>query len=89
MLRKDLHGQGIGRAALTYALNAAFAEPECQCLSATTWIDNAASHHLLTSVGFAHYRTQYERSKARRLPVLSRHYRLIRADWDRLRTAAQ
>ena len=35
--------------------------------------------------GFKYFRTDHMRSKARRYPVLTRHYRLTMQDWQTLR----
>ena len=83
------HRRGITKAAATYAINRGFDELGHDTIVATTWHDNAASHGLLTGLGFAQYQLIYERGAARNYPTLARHYRLPRARWDRLRNPAQ
>lgn len=83
------HGQGIMSAAVDRAVHAGFCDLGRDRLQAYTWADNDASHKVLTRAGFFHYRTDFDHAKARRVPTLGRAYRMFRADWDRLRTAAQ
>ena len=79
----DAHGQGIGTQAARAAISHAFAsDPALANLRATTWHDNLPSHRLLLSLGFRQWQTRFEHSRARGLPVLARHYRLARSDWD-------
>ena len=82
-------GRGIMSATVDKAIATGFVDEGRALLTASTWIDNAASHHLLTKRGFVHYRSEYIRSKARGFPVMVRQYRLTRDTWDRLRTGAQ
>ena len=82
------HGRGVMSRAVHKAIQHGFEHLERDTLHATTWIDNTASHRLLTRAGFGHWQTRFERSKARRLPVLTRHYRLERTHWDSLRDRA-
>ena len=82
-------GRGIMFAAVDKAIATGFVDEGRALLAASTWIDNAASPHLLTKRGFVHYRSEYVRSKARGFPVMVRQYRLTRDTWDRLRTGAQ
>ncbi len=88
-MHPDHQGQGIMSAAIDKAIAHGFATKGHTELTASTWIDNAASHQLLTKRGFFHYRSEYIRSKARGYPVIVRQYRLTHNDWQRLRTAAQ
>jgi hypothetical protein len=43
----------------------------------------------LAKLGFRHWQTRYEPSKARRIPLLCHHTRLKRDDWHGLSKAQQ
>lgn len=89
MLRPDYHRQGImGRAART-AVHTAFATSDRSFLTAGVWHDNPGSFALLTSLGFVHWQTRYERSRARGCPVLVYYSKLTRTAWDSLSASAQ
>ncbi|GGL77541.1 GNAT family N-acetyltransferase [Wenxinia marina] len=75
-------GRGIARAAVDAAIGFAFASWDWPEIRATTWADNPASARVLARAGFVHWSTRYERSKARRLPVLLHRHRLTRARWE-------
>lgn len=89
MFAPQCHGQGIATQAATQAIERAFTDFDWAALRAACWYDNAASARVLTKCGFTHWQTRYERSKARGYPVITHHYRLTRATWERLRTASQ
>ena len=88
-LSPDHHRRGIMRAAATYAVNRGFDSLGYTTIKATTWHDNAASHGLLTGLGFEQFQSIYERGAARSYPTLARHYRLPKTRWDSLRNSAQ
>ena len=87
-LPKSAHGRGIATAASRYAINQAFDLLGLDVITGSTWIDNAASEHILQKLGFQHWQTRYIRSTARGYPVQVRHSRLTRKDWDRLKARA-
>jgi len=82
MLHPAYHGQGIMTRAVRVALREAFADGSRDLIRATTWHDNPGSHAVLMRLGFVHWQTCYEHARARRLPTLSRNYRLTRAAWE-------
>ncbi len=84
-----VHGRGIATQAVHDATAHFFASTEHAALDATTWIDNPGSHRVLLKSGFTHWYTGYEQAQARRHPVLCRHYRLTRTQWDALRASAK
>lgn len=69
-------GRGIASAVLARGIAEARANWPWKELRADAWDDNPASQRVLTRQGFVHWRTGYDRAKARRRPVLSRAYRL-------------
>ncbi len=89
MLHPSVHGQGIATRAAKAAISHAFDDIGYDRLRAATWYDNPQSGRVLAKCGFTHWQTRYERSKARGYPVITHHYRLTRATWERLRTASQ
>lgn len=80
MLHHDYHRQGIMRRSVVRALDKAFSDG-ADLVQAGTWDDNPASQRLLESLGFFHWHTNYDRTRARKAPVLGRWYRLSKADW--------
>ncbi|MBQ2263191.1 MAG: GNAT family N-acetyltransferase [Loktanella sp.] len=82
-------GKGIMTRACSDAINHGFAQWDWPCLTASVWWDNAASAKVLRRCGFIHWQTRYHHSIARRSPTLLHDYRLTRADWEDLRSAAQ
>lgn len=83
------HDKGIMSRAARAAVDHAFETTKRDYLTGSTWYDNAASYRLLQKLGFRHWQTRYTHAKARKMPTLVHHHRLTRADWDRLRSAAQ
>ena len=83
------HGKGIMSRAAGRAVDHAFATTDRAHLTGSTWHENPASYRVLQKLGFRHWQTRYTHAKARNLPTLVYHQRLTRADWDRLRSAAQ
>jgi RimJ/RimL family protein N-acetyltransferase len=80
-----VHGRGIATAAGRMAVNKGFDDLGLDVITATTWHDNPASARVLKKLGFIHWQSYYEKSKARGIPTLVYQYRLTRADWQRLR----
>ena len=89
MFAPRFHGQGIATRAAGRAITHAFATTERAALTGSTWHDNPASFRVLQKLGFRHWHTCYTHAKARNCPTLVHHHRLTRADWERLRSAAQ
>lgn len=87
-LPRHVHGKGIATAASRYAIAQAFDLLNLDVITGVTWADNPASDRVLRKLGFDHWYTGYEYSKARRSPTLSRQYRLTRPAWDRLNASA-
>ncbi|MFQ1700862.1 GNAT family N-acetyltransferase [Loktanella agnita] len=88
VLHPDFHGRGIVSRAARHACDHAFDKDGCAEINASTWGDNPGSAHLLGKLGFRHWRTGYERSKARGYPVITHYWRLTRRDRDSLRVQA-
>ena len=84
-LHPDYQRQGIMPRALAKAVEEGFEGLGRSRLVATVWHDNYGSAALLKRFGFTHWLTRYEHAKARGLPVLCHHYRLMREDWKALR----
>ena len=80
------HGSGIMTRACRHAVAHAFATTDRTYLTGSTWWDNPASYAVLAKLGFQHWQTRYTHAKARGLPTLVHHQRLLRSDWDRLRS---
>ncbi|MCK0121436.1 GNAT family N-acetyltransferase [Loktanella sp. F6476L] len=88
-LPRSVHGRGIATQATRHATAHFFDTNDADVLTATTWIDNPASHRVLIKCGFTHWQTCYRHALARGYPVASRQYRLTRTDWQRLRACAK
>ena len=83
------HGKGIISHAADIAIDHAFAEYGWSELKAGCWYDNRASARVLEKLGFVHWQSRYEHSKARGLPVITYRFRLPRVEWHGLRSAQQ
>jgi RimJ/RimL family protein N-acetyltransferase len=81
MLHPSVAGRGIMTAAARHAIRHGFATRDIACINASVWHDNAASHRVLTKLGFTHWQTRFEQSKARGIPTQCQYYRLRRTDW--------
>ena len=84
-LPRSMHGRGIATQAAIHAINHYFDTTDGDLITASTWIDNAPSQHILQKLGFFHWQTTYIRSVARGYPVQVRQNRLTRTQWQRLR----
>ncbi|MDG1862824.1 MAG: GNAT family N-acetyltransferase [Yoonia sp.] len=84
MLHPSASGRGIMTQAAVHAINHAIATTDHAYFDASYWHDNPASGHVLAKLGFRHWQTRYEPSKARRIPLLCHYTRLQRADWHGL-----
>lgn len=82
-------GRGIATRAGADALDHAFAHFDWPQIQATVWHDNPASARVLEKLGFDHWSTRFDVARARGLPTLVQCYRLTRARWHGLRSAAQ
>ncbi len=81
-------GRGLATRAAREALHHGFATWGWSEVRADTWHDNRASGRVLAKLGFTHWRTGYEPSRARAVPTLTHSYRLARTDWQRLSNRA-
>lgn len=80
-LHPDAAGRGIMTRAANDAITHAFATTDLDQITASVWADNIGSQKVLGKLGFLPYRTAFERSFPRRMPVLCHYYRLRRDDW--------
>jgi len=88
MFAPDTAGRGLATRAARAALTRGFGSWGWPEIHAATWHDNPASSRVLQKLGFVHWRTAYERSRARGAPTLGHDFRLTRPDWDRLSNRA-
>lgn len=84
MFALDTAGRGLATRASRDALAHGFATWPWDEIRAVTWHDNLASGRVLAKLGFTHWRTGFDPSRARRSPTLSHFYRLTRPEWERL-----
>ena len=82
MFAPEVAGRGIATTAAGDAVDHAFATRDLPEIQGSTWHDNPASGRVLTKLGFRHWSTRYDRSKARGVPTLIHSYRLSRATWE-------
>lgn len=81
MLHPDFAGRGIMTQAARAALTHARRTRDVPCFHASVWHDNLASKRVLEKLGFIHWQTRFEPSKARGIPTLCHYLRLPQSDW--------
>jgi len=89
MLHPEMSGRGVMTKASRDAMSHAMNVTDHTFFEASYWHDNPASGRILSKLGFRLWQTRYEPSKARRLPLLCHHARLMRSDWHVLSKPSQ
>jgi RimJ/RimL family protein N-acetyltransferase len=89
MLHPDFAGRGIMGQATFDTISHAMATTDHAYFDASYWHNNPASGRVLAKLGFRHWQTRYELSKARRIPLLTHYTRLTRDVLHGLSKASQ